>query len=293
MATVYRRTKRRPLINNAEIKRKTIRTPRQARVQGNTVSWTDACGMNREGLLGDAPGRVTVLTAEWMDGDMTRSAPATADGKCILILAGSYQVSWQDHTGKRKTKSTRTTDKATAQRIAAKLEADVALRRDGVIDPTVAEISIESRRSVDSHLEDFEMKMKAANRDPEHVRSTISYIRSISNAAGFSSVADIDADGVNRFAIEVAPHARSKPTSQPSRASPNGSWSITSCPAIRLCRSVHRTQREIDDENAECCCMTNGRGLKKPLLPALLDTESLERSVCVGVLYSDSDWAAI
>ena len=34
------------------------------------------------------------------------------------------------------TKSARTTDKASAERIAAKLDADAALRREGVVDPT-------------------------------------------------------------------------------------------------------------------------------------------------------------
>jgi hypothetical protein len=33
---------------------------------------------------------------------------------------GCYYVSWFDHDGKRQTRSTRTTDKATAERIGAK-----------------------------------------------------------------------------------------------------------------------------------------------------------------------------
>jgi hypothetical protein len=41
---------------------------------------------------------------------------------------GSYYVSWIVHTGTRQTKSAKTTDKATADRIGAKLEADAALR---------------------------------------------------------------------------------------------------------------------------------------------------------------------
>ena len=50
---------------------------------------------------------------------------------------GPWLTSWIDHTGERKTISTRTTDKATALRIAAKYEADAALRRDGVVDPAL------------------------------------------------------------------------------------------------------------------------------------------------------------
>ncbi len=42
---------------------------------------------------------------------------------------GTYYYSYFDHDGKKRTKSARTTDKATAERIVAKLEAGAALRR--------------------------------------------------------------------------------------------------------------------------------------------------------------------
>jgi hypothetical protein len=63
---------------------------------------------------------------------------------------GSWYSSWVDHTGERKSKSAKTTDKATALRIAAKYEADAALRRDGVIDPALDEIGKQSQRFIES-----------------------------------------------------------------------------------------------------------------------------------------------
>ena len=65
-----------------------------------------------------------------------------------------YYISYFDHNGRRQTRSARTTDKATAERIAAKLEADAALRRDGVVDPQLDGICEQSRRSVESHLKE-------------------------------------------------------------------------------------------------------------------------------------------
>ena len=127
---------------------------------------------------------------------------------------GSYYIQWYDHTGKRKSKSARTTDKATAERIAAKLEADVALRRDGIIDATMDAISKESQRAIDEHLVDCEAKMKSANRDPQHVQSTISYIRRICDTEGFVSAADINADGVIRYAGRLTDQGRSSRTVQ-------------------------------------------------------------------------------
>ena len=92
---------------------------------------------------------------------------------------GYWYVSWTDHNGKRSTKCTFTTDKATAERIARKHEVDAALRRDGVIDPALDAISRESQRSVESHLADYENKLRAANRTDEYIRATTKFIRAI------------------------------------------------------------------------------------------------------------------
>jgi ribosomal protein S3 len=68
---------------------------------------------------------------------------------------GSYIVSYFDHTGHRREKSSRTTDRATAERIANQLEAGVALRREGIIDARADRLSREARRPVAEHLRDF------------------------------------------------------------------------------------------------------------------------------------------
>jgi hypothetical protein len=47
---------------------------------------------------------------------------------------GPWIASWYDHGGKRREKSTKTTDKASAQRLVTKWTTGVALRREGVID---------------------------------------------------------------------------------------------------------------------------------------------------------------
>ena len=62
--------------------------------------------------------------------------------------AGQYYVSYFDYLGQRVTKSARTVDKSAAMRIAAKLEADAALRRDGVIDAQLDEISQQAKRAI-------------------------------------------------------------------------------------------------------------------------------------------------
>ena len=118
----------------------------------------------------------------------------------------AYLIQW--HNGAR------TSDKAAAERIAARLEADVALRRDGVIDPTLDAISKESQRSIGSHLADYEAKFRAANRTDEHVNRTVGFVRKISEYAGFVVAADISADAVNRYAGKLRDDGRSARTIQ-------------------------------------------------------------------------------
>jgi len=125
-----------------------------------------------------------------------------------------YYIQWFDHNGKRQSKSARTTDKATAERIAAKLEADAALRRDGVIDPTLDAIGKESQRSIESHLKDYESKLRAAGRSDEHVSRTIGFVRKICEWAGFSIATDTSADDVNRYAGKLRDDGRSSRTIQ-------------------------------------------------------------------------------
>lgn len=113
---------------------------------------------------------------------------------------GRYYIAYFDHKGKRRVHSTRCSDKVTAERIAAKKEADAALRRDGVIDPQLDAICQQSQRTIQSHLKDYEAKMVAVNRVPKHVERTIKCILAITEGAGFERVNEITADGVTRFA---------------------------------------------------------------------------------------------
>ena len=125
---------------------------------------------------------------------------------------GVWYISWIDHMGSRHVKSARTTDKATAERIANKLEAEASLRRDRVIDPEADEIGKESQRAIESHLEDYEARMRAAARTEKHIAGTLRHIRAIVEFAGFQTVGDISAEGVNRYAAMMSDVGRSART---------------------------------------------------------------------------------
>jgi integrase len=112
---------------------------------------------------------------------------------------GYWYASWKDHEGNRRIKCTKTTDKAAAERIANKLEADAALRREGVIDPTLEAVAKQSRRTIESLLGEYEAKLRASKGTDAHITETLTKIRAICKFARFIVASDITADGVNRF----------------------------------------------------------------------------------------------
>jgi len=126
---------------------------------------------------------------------------------------GNYIVEWNDHAGKRRTKSSRTTDKAAANRIAAKLDSEVALRREGIIDPAMDELTRQARRPIGEHLADYEARLKVKG-TTKHVKMTMSYLRAIINYAEWQTAADIKADPVNRFSGKLKDDDKSNRTRQ-------------------------------------------------------------------------------
>jgi integrase len=68
---------------------------------------------------------------------------------------GPWIIQYFDSSGKRREKSSRTSDYRSAERIANKLEADVALRREGVIDGRQDRFAEEARRPLTQHVADY------------------------------------------------------------------------------------------------------------------------------------------
>ena len=127
---------------------------------------------------------------------------------------GPYFISWYDAGGKRKTQCVKTTDKATAQRILAKKLADVALRRDGVIDARQESVITEASKPIETHLANFEAMMKARQGSDRHIKSTLFIIREVCAAANFTTPNNITADGLNRIAADIKARGQSPRTVQ-------------------------------------------------------------------------------
>lgn len=106
-----------------------------------------------------------------------------------------WYIAWKDHTGKRIVKSSGTTDKTAAARMARKLEADAMLRAEGVIDPRVEAIALEGSKRIKDTLRLY----MASIGNSDHAQTTDNKITAICLARKLVLMKDIDADEVNLF----------------------------------------------------------------------------------------------
>jgi integrase len=170
MATIYKRTRRKPIPEGAEI---------ISRNGQRFALWSDRRTKRRQ------------------------RAPLSDDGRVVIVQADCYTIEWFDHENKRRRKGTRIADKDAAQRLANKLETAAMQRREGLIDARLERLAQEGRRPLREHLADYEAHLKAANRSPDHVNRTARLIRTIAQAAGVTGIGEITADNVNTFASDL------------------------------------------------------------------------------------------
>ncbi len=115
---------------------------------------------------------------------------------------GLWIASWYDHTGKRRERSTRTTDKAAAERILNKLITDVALRREGVIDAMVDRYAEAGRRQISEHLGDYKRALMDKGNTEKHAAMSAQRVQSILDATKAVYLSDVKADAVQHYLAE-------------------------------------------------------------------------------------------
>ncbi|MBE7559524.1 site-specific integrase [bacterium] len=103
---------------------------------------------------------------------------------------GTYYIQYFDENGRRRTKRG-CSDKDATERVAGKLEADVLLRKHGVIDARVHRYSNEARRPVSEHLKDWESNMRDRGVTEKQVRLNLYRVKRLFEAAGIGAFSDI------------------------------------------------------------------------------------------------------
>ena len=109
---------------------------------------------------------------------------------------GPWIASFWDHRGKRRERSTRTTDRQAAERILAKLVADDALRREGVIDPRDDRFATEGRRPLSEHVAAYIAHCRHAGHAPRHVAQKESHLRRMIAGSKATRLAELTADAL-------------------------------------------------------------------------------------------------
>ena len=130
MASIYKRTNRKPIPNGASIERSTKTMPSGATVENGIASWIDRDGCKRTATTKGK--KIVVAIAEWSDSQGPKSAPVDHTESVILLVDEKYTGDFWIGT-RRVRKSTRVSDKVVAQRIANEWEANERLRVEGVI----------------------------------------------------------------------------------------------------------------------------------------------------------------
>ena len=108
----------------------------------------------------------------------------------------NWSVSWFDHNGKRWTRSSGTTDKRAAERLASKLEADAMLRRDGVVDAGADVLAQEGRRPIAEHVEEFVSDIRARARTEKHATEREASLNRVLARASVDRLSDLTTERV-------------------------------------------------------------------------------------------------
>lgn len=113
-----------------------------------------------------------------------------------------WHVQYFDHTGRRRTKSTKTSDKKAAERIGNKYEAEAALRRERVIDPRLERIYEQAAKPLAGHLDAFGDAMRS-RAGAAHIKATRKFCDAVAEFNDWKLLRDVEPDGANRFIVAM------------------------------------------------------------------------------------------
>ena len=113
-----------------------------------------------------------------------------------------YLIQYTDHEGKRRTE-TGFTDRGLTEQLAARLEMEAELRRRGLIDPALEELSRNRSIAIAEHLAAFQNSIDTKDNTCKHVTLTMSRIRRIIVSAGIETFADLDVESVEQALNEL------------------------------------------------------------------------------------------
>ncbi len=162
MATVFQRTKKKPLPPGAQL-------------------------VERKGRR----------LAEWLDArGKRRTARLSKDGSGILAKASTYTVRFVDEHGHTREVGTRCRDYAAAEQLGRELEKRAMQRREGLLDPAQERFAKAARKPIAEHAAAHIEHLAAAGNTAKHVRTVERHLRAIFSAAGIERLPELKSAAV-------------------------------------------------------------------------------------------------
>ncbi|MEQ9461102.1 MAG: tyrosine-type recombinase/integrase [Phycisphaeraceae bacterium] len=216
---------------------------------------------------------------------------------------GPWIATWYDHDGRRREKSTRTTDKAAAERILAKHVADAALRRDGVIDVKRDRFAVEGRKPLSEHIEAYITHCRHRGLADHHINQKQRHLDRMVKAARVTRLADLTSDALERHLRQLKDSGLSARSVNFARqiAVAFYSWCVKTgraevnplsvVPKLDETRDRRRVRRPLtDDELARLLAVAREHGREAWYLAAAM--AGLRRGDLLRLKWSDVDFEA-
>ena len=112
---------------------------------------------------------------------------------------GCLIARWYDCRGKRREKSTGTTDRRAADRILRKRVADAALRKDGVVDASKDGFLAADQRPLGEHVEDYLTHCRHAGRSKKHIVEKARILPQVVAGTGATRFSELSADALENY----------------------------------------------------------------------------------------------
>ena len=114
------------------------------------------------------------------------------------VVGGPWVAAWYDHTGKRRIKSTRTTDRRIAERLLAKYVADTALRRDGIVDPRQDRCCEANRLPLADHVAAYITHCRQSGQAEKHVQEKERHLKSLLHVTKVTRLSELTAETLEK-----------------------------------------------------------------------------------------------
>jgi len=216
---------------------------------------------------------------------------------------GPYIIAYFDHTGRRREKSSGTTDHAAAERIAKKLDADAALRRERIVDARHDRFAAENRRPIPMYVAEYEKHCRHVGQADRHVVQKIRHLQELVDTTDVSRLSDLTVDSVEGYLRSVRDRGLSARTTNARRQSIVAfvSWCkrtgraesnlLGAIPKLDEERDRRRVRRPLtEDELSRLLSVAETRGRREWYLTAAL--AGLRRSELRKLCWSDLDFDA-